>query len=123
MRWAGTGADARTVLRTEAGLAAALVDWELRPENGGSDGGEPGGAEVLRHVGRRFQDLPVFLITADEDFEDLPLWVSETVVGYVWPAEDTATFIAGRISSAARAYREDRTATVLQGAAPLRRYA
>ncbi|WP_413099208.1 Orn/Lys/Arg decarboxylase N-terminal domain-containing protein [Streptomyces sp. Inha503] len=116
VRWADTGADARTVLRTEAGLAAALVDWGLDP-CGGADGGpggpprgepdgELGGAAVLRQVGRRFQNLPVFLIAADESLEELPLWVSETVVGYVWPTEDTAAFIAGRISSAARAYRE-----------------
>ncbi|GDY50931.1 hypothetical protein SVIO_015540 [Streptomyces violaceusniger] len=120
VRWAGTGADARTVLRTEAGLAAALVDWGLgsrggadggpggppRHEPDGEPGGEPGGAAVLRQAGRRFQNLPVFLIAADESLEELPLWVSETVVGYVWPTEDTAAFIAGRISSAARAYRE-----------------
>ncbi|MEU1662044.1 Orn/Lys/Arg decarboxylase N-terminal domain-containing protein [Streptomyces sparsogenes] len=104
VRWAGDGADARTVLGTEAGLAAALVDWDLGPRDGAD--GEPGGAAVLRHIGRRFQNLPVFLITADENLEDLPLWVSETVVGYVWPAEDTAAFIAGRIARAARAYRE-----------------
>ncbi|WP_262700155.1 MULTISPECIES: Orn/Lys/Arg decarboxylase N-terminal domain-containing protein [Streptomyces] len=120
VRWADTGADARTVLRTEAGLAAALVDWGLDPcggadggpggpphgERDGELGGELGGAAVLRQVGRRFQNLPVFLIAADESLEELPLWVSETVVGYVWPTEDTAAFIAGRISSAARAYRE-----------------
>ncbi|WP_413811812.1 Orn/Lys/Arg decarboxylase N-terminal domain-containing protein [Streptomyces sp. OE57] len=116
VRWADTGADARTVLRTEAGLAAALVDWGLDPCGGahGEPGGPPrdepdgelGGAAVLRQVGRRFQNLPVFLIAADESLEELPLWVSETVVGYVWPTEDTAAFIAGRISSAARAYRE-----------------
>ncbi|QLH19508.1 Orn/Lys/Arg decarboxylase N-terminal domain-containing protein [Streptomyces sp. Rer75] len=108
VRWAGTGAEARTVLRTEAGMAAALVDWELDPNDGpgGGPDGEPGGATVLRDVGRRFQGLPVFLIAADEGFEDLPLWVSETVVGYVWPEEDTAAFIAGRITGAARAYRE-----------------
>ncbi|GAA1138878.1 Orn/Lys/Arg decarboxylase N-terminal domain-containing protein [Streptomyces javensis] len=100
VRWAGTGADARTVLRTEAGLAAVLVDWGL------GSGGAPGGAAVLRQAGRRFQNLPVFLIAADESLEELPLWVSETVVGYVWPTEDTAAFIAGRISSAARTYRE-----------------
>ncbi|MGK5533003.1 Orn/Lys/Arg decarboxylase N-terminal domain-containing protein [Streptomyces sp. URMC 129] len=97
VRWAGSEAEARAVLRTEAGLAAAVVGWDL------------GGESVLRQIGRRFTDLPVFLVMADEADEDLgrlPLWVSEVVVGYVWPLEDTPAFIAGRVVSAARAYRE-----------------
>ncbi|MEU1905313.1 Orn/Lys/Arg family decarboxylase [Streptomyces hygroscopicus] len=102
VRWAVDAQDADAVLRTEAGLAAALVAWDLP---GG--GVEDGGPVVLRRIGRRFRDLPVFLIMTEEGVRDLPLWVSETVVGYVWPLEDTAGFIAGRITSAARAYRED----------------
>ncbi|MDT3396542.1 Orn/Lys/Arg decarboxylase N-terminal domain-containing protein [Streptomyces sp. B1866] len=107
VRWARTGADAQAVLRTEAGIAAAAVAWDLSP--GGKAEGEPGGAAVLRQIGRRFKDLPVFLVMADEADQDpgrLPLWVAETVVGYVWPLEDTAAFIGGRLVSAARAYRE-----------------
>ncbi|MGW2640960.1 Orn/Lys/Arg family decarboxylase [Streptomyces sp. NPDC001348] len=101
VRWAVGAADAEAVLHTEAGLAAALVAWDLP-----GDGGEPGGAAVLRRIGRRFQDLPVFLVMADDGVQDLPLWVSESVVGYVWPLEDTPGFIAGRVTTAARAYRE-----------------
>ncbi|MFJ2730186.1 Orn/Lys/Arg decarboxylase N-terminal domain-containing protein [Streptomyces collinus] len=108
VRWAVTVEDAQAVLRTEAGLAAALVAWDLPGETaaGPQDGDESGGASVLRHIGRRFQNLPVFLVMADEGVRNLPLWVSERVVGYVWPLEDTASFIAGRISTAARAYQE-----------------
>ncbi|KJY40855.1 arginine decarboxylase, partial [Streptomyces sp. NRRL B-1568] len=108
VRRAGSGRDARAVLRTEAGLAAAVVAWDLPPgQSTGSS--EAGGAAVLRQIGRRFKDLPVFLVMteeADEDLDHLPLWVSETVVGYVWPLEDTPSFIAGRIASAAAAYQE-----------------
>ncbi|MEX2980638.1 Orn/Lys/Arg decarboxylase N-terminal domain-containing protein [Streptomyces sp. C36] len=107
VRWARTEADARAVLRTEAGIAAAVVAWDLAPGDSGKD--EPGGAAVLRQIGRRFKDLPVLLVMADgadEDLDHLPLWVSEAVVGYVWPLEDTPAFIAGRIAGAARAYRE-----------------
>ncbi|MFC5148239.1 Orn/Lys/Arg decarboxylase N-terminal domain-containing protein [Streptomyces aureoversilis] len=125
VRWASTSDGARAVLRTEAGLAAAVVDWGLPGADGkdakeggkqagaedgkedGAEDGEPGGSGVLRQVGRRFQNLPVFLITAGEDLDHLPLWVAETVVGYIWPLEDTAPFIAGRIARAARGYQED----------------
>ncbi|MGA5128251.1 Orn/Lys/Arg decarboxylase N-terminal domain-containing protein [Streptomyces olivoreticuli] len=112
VRWAVTADDAQAVLRTEAGLAGAVVDWDLPAgvksddKRDGRTDGEPGGADVLRRTGRRFQDLPVFLITSGEDLDNLPLWVAETVIGYIWPLEDTAAFIAGRIASAARGYQE-----------------
>ncbi|MBT2387729.1 Orn/Lys/Arg decarboxylase N-terminal domain-containing protein [Streptomyces sp. ISL-11] len=107
VRWARTEADARAVLRTEAGLAAAVVAWDLSPGKSGDD--VPGGAAVLRQIGRRFKNLPVLLVMtegADEDLDHLPLWVSESVVGYIWPLEDTPAFIAGRIAGAARTYAE-----------------
>ncbi|MEU5186581.1 Orn/Lys/Arg decarboxylase N-terminal domain-containing protein [Streptomyces klenkii] len=104
VRWASRRDDAQAVLRTEAGLAAAVVDWNLPAED--TTDGEPGGADVLRLIGRRFQELPVFLITPGEDLDHLPLWVAETVIGYIWPLEDTAPFIAGRIARAARGYQE-----------------
>ncbi|MFZ4192312.1 Orn/Lys/Arg decarboxylase N-terminal domain-containing protein [Streptomyces pseudogriseolus] len=108
VRWTVTAQDAQAVLRTEAGLAAALVAWDLPGGTAASppDEDENGGASVLRFIGRRFQDLPVFLVMADEGVRGLPLWVSETAVGYVWPLEDTPGFIAGRITTAARAYQE-----------------
>ncbi|MBW8798372.1 MAG: arginine decarboxylase [Streptomyces sp.] len=124
VRWAVTAEDADAVLRTEAGLAAALVAWDLPGACGDGPGaalaapdgtlarpartldGTPGGGSVLRRIGRRFRDLPVFLVMTGEGLGELPLWVSESVVGYVWPLEDTPGFIAGRITAAARAYRE-----------------
>ncbi|MFF9473455.1 Orn/Lys/Arg decarboxylase N-terminal domain-containing protein [Streptomyces roseolus] len=104
-RWAAGAEEARAILRTEAGLGAAVVAWDLP---GGADE-EGGGAEVLRQIQRRWKRLPVFLLMnddSDHDLERLPLWVSETVVGYVWPLEDTAAFIAGRIAAAAGAYQQ-----------------
>ncbi len=108
VRRARSEGDARAALQTEAGLTAAVVGWDLPGAADGED--EGGGAAVLRRIGRRFKDLPVFLVMTDESdhaLERLPLWVAETVVGYVWPLEDTAPFIAGRIVSAARAYQKN----------------
>ncbi|AIV37994.1 Orn/Lys/Arg decarboxylase N-terminal domain-containing protein [Streptomyces sp. CCM_MD2014] len=103
VRWVVSATDAEAVLRTEAGVAAAVVAWDLPAATG--DG--PGGAAVLRGIGRRFHNLPVFLVMAGEGLRELPLWVSQSVVGYVWPLEDTPAFIAGRIATAARTYRDN----------------
>lgn len=108
-RWAASAGDARAALYAEAGLAAAVVAWDLpRGRRGATE--EGGGADVLRDIAARFKGLPVFLLMADEydqDLERLPLWVSEAVVGYIWPLEDTPSFIAGRVVTAARAYHTD----------------
>ncbi|MGI5359065.1 Orn/Lys/Arg decarboxylase N-terminal domain-containing protein [Streptomyces sp. CA-252508] len=109
LRWAASAQEACAALHTESGLAAAVVAWDL-PGGGDPAAEEGGGAEVLRRIGRRFKNLPVFLLMtddSDQDLERLPLWVSETVVGYIWPLEDTAAFIAGRVVTAARAYHQD----------------
>ncbi|MEW1914771.1 Orn/Lys/Arg decarboxylase N-terminal domain-containing protein [Kitasatospora sp. NPDC085895] len=120
LRQAADARDARAMLQIEAGLAAAVVAWDLphptgaptheaAPDAGGA-AMPTGGAEVLECIGRRFKDLPVFLLMSDgsdHDLEHLPLWVAETVVGYIWPLEDTPAFIAGRVAAAAEAYRRD----------------
>ncbi|MFJ3203013.1 Orn/Lys/Arg decarboxylase N-terminal domain-containing protein [Streptomyces sp. NPDC086989] len=134
LRWAADARDARATLQTEVGIAAAVVAWDLpagRVRGGGSRGtgaddgsgeaaaraGEAGddrsaagGADVLAHIRRRFKDLPVFLVMTDDsehDLDRLPLWVSEAVVGYIWPLEDTPAFIAGRVATAARTYHKE----------------
>ncbi|MFD8705505.1 Orn/Lys/Arg decarboxylase N-terminal domain-containing protein [Kitasatospora sp. NPDC059648] len=119
LRWAGDSRDATATLQIEAGLAAAVVAWGLpRPPGdsgaaGASESGAElptGGAEVLDRIRHRFKDLPVFLLMADgsdHDLEQLPLWVAEAVIGYIWPLEDTPAFIAGRVAAAAAAYRRE----------------
>lgn len=114
LRRAADARDARAMLQTEAGLAAAVVAWDLPRLPSGTPAGEAalptGGAEVLDRIRHRFKDLPVFLLmtdSSDHDLEHLPLWVSETVVGYIWPLEDTPAFIAGRVAAAARTYLKE----------------
>ncbi len=72
LRWAPSARDAQSTLQTEAGLAAAVVAWDL-PRTAGGAVEEGGGGEVLRHIGRRFKDLPVFLVMADDSDQDLEL--------------------------------------------------
>ena len=101
---AGTDEDALALVQSRADLAAVLVSWDLRDTDGIT---ERPAEDVLRALLRRFTRLPVFLVTTASSMDDLPLWVSEVVCGYVWLLEDTPDFIAGRIHVAARRYQEE----------------
>ncbi|GAA5037522.1 arginine decarboxylase [Thermocatellispora tengchongensis] len=92
VRWTHRGEDALAVVNSDASLAALLADWDA-----------PGAEELLTAVTKRFRNLPVFLMTAQQE---LPLWVYEVIQGYVFPLEDTPAFIAGRIAHAAEQYAE-----------------
>ncbi|MFI6978890.1 Orn/Lys/Arg decarboxylase N-terminal domain-containing protein [Embleya sp. NPDC050154] len=93
--------DAAGVLGSDPRVVAAVIDWELEAADAHSDA-----AAVLRAVAERFRDLPAFLVLDHHDPAELPLFVAETVVGYVWLSEDTPGFIAGRIAHAARTYQD-----------------
>ncbi|MFD0851012.1 Orn/Lys/Arg decarboxylase N-terminal domain-containing protein [Actinomadura adrarensis] len=93
MCWTHRTTDALAVIVSDASLAALLVAWET-----------PGTENLLTAVRSRFHRLPVFLMPSDG--QDLPLWVYEVIHGYVFPMEDTPTFIAGRIAHAAEEYAD-----------------
>jgi arginine decarboxylase len=101
---AGTNDDALALVQSRADLTAALVSWDLRDAAGVL---EQPAETVLTALMARFTRLPVFLVTTAASVDDLPLWVSEIICGYVWLLEDTPGFIAGRIGVAARRYQEE----------------
>lgn len=93
---------ARAIVRAEAGLGAALIEWDS--SDTGMDG-PAGTGQVLRAIADRFSGLPVFLLV-EGDGGDVPLWAYEVIQGCIWPLEDTAVFIAGRVAKAVADYRE-----------------
>src|SRR5437763_354505 len=101
---AGTDEDALALVQSRADLTAALVSWDFKDADGVLE--RPAEA-VLKALLGRFTRLPAFLVTTAASVDDLPLWVSEAVCGYVWLLEDTPGFIAGRIGVAARRYQEE----------------
>ncbi|MEV6906917.1 Orn/Lys/Arg decarboxylase N-terminal domain-containing protein [Amycolatopsis sp. NPDC051071] len=107
---AQTAGDALALIESRAELAAVLVGWDLEPDDDAAPRAEPGrrpAEVVLRALMARFGKLPVFLVTTADSVDDLPLWVSEVVCGYVWLLEDTPDFVAGRIGVAAEQYLND----------------
>jgi arginine decarboxylase len=101
---AGTDEDALALVQSRADLTAALVSWDLVDADGVVECPAEG---VLKALLSRFTRLPVFLVTTAASVDDLPLWVSQVVCGYVWLLEDTPDFIAGRVGVAARRYQDD----------------
>ncbi|NUR62317.1 MAG: arginine decarboxylase [Catenulispora sp.] len=99
---AATAEQARALVRAEAGLGAALVEWDSADVE---MDGPAGTGQVLRAIAERFSGMPVFLLV-EGDGGDVPLWAYEVIHGCVWPLEDTAAFIAGRIAKAVADYRE-----------------
>ncbi|MEV5750253.1 Orn/Lys/Arg decarboxylase N-terminal domain-containing protein [Actinoallomurus sp. NPDC052308] len=95
VRWTHRTADALAVIRSDATLTGLLAGWDA-----------PGAEEIMAAVIKRFHRLPVFLLTAEQEPRDVPLWVYEVIQGYVFPLEDTPDFIAGRIAHAAEEYTE-----------------
>ncbi|GAA4636852.1 Orn/Lys/Arg decarboxylase N-terminal domain-containing protein [Actinoallomurus vinaceus] len=95
VRWTHRSADALAVIRSDATLTAVLATWDA-----------PGAEEIMEAVTSRFHRLPVFLLTAEHEPRDVPLWVYEVIQGYVFPLEDTPDFIAGRIAHAAEEYSQ-----------------
>ena len=102
VRQAGTAEHARAIVRSEAGLGAALVEWDSADVD---MDGPVGTGQVLRAIADRFSGLPVFLLV-EGDGGDVPLWAYEVIQGCIWPLEDTASFIAGRVAKAVADYRE-----------------
>lgn len=89
-------------VRSEASLGAALVEWDTADAD---LTGPLGTGQVLGVISARFQRLPVFLLV-DGETAQLPLWAYEVIQGFVWPREDTAAFLTGRIARAVAGYRE-----------------
>src|SRR5207248_7272583 len=93
---AGTDEDALALVQSRADLTAALVSWDFKDADGVLE--RPAEA-VLKALLGRFTRLPAFLVTTAASVDDLPLWVSEAVCGYVWLLEDTrASSPAGSVA-------------------------
>ncbi len=89
--------DGLSDFHTHPNLGCAVVDWNTENDMP---------QDFLRGI-RRFSDvLPVLLMTDRFSVEKLPIGILREIDGYIWLAEDTPDFIAGRIEKAALSYIE-----------------
>lgn len=94
--------DGQAIVVSDASLRAVLLDWNL----GMNTEGTHAQATVLLHKLRERQAAtPVFLIADRERTRGtMTVEVAEMVDEFVWPLEDSADFMAGRVVAAIRRY-------------------
>jgi len=89
--------DGGAVVGSEPDLHVVVVDWDL-----------PGGgaAGLIEHTRNVTDGLPLFLMADRESLEAVPVSVIRQCDGFVYPLDDTADWIAGRLLDAAQRYRK-----------------
>jgi arginine decarboxylase len=89
--------DAAAVVASNPGLGVIVADWALTRE---VDGGT-----LVDRVRAQNQDIPLFLMTTRGSLESIPISVVRECDGFVYPLDDTADWIAGRLRDASLRYR------------------
>ncbi len=92
--------DGRSIVASDAGLSAILVDWGL----GDDDGPSRAATELLRAIRARNSSIPVVLLAERGAAATITVDAMEHVDELVWVLEDTADFIVGRILAAIERY-------------------
>ena len=95
--------DGRTVITSDSSIECVLLDWDLK---GGENDVHTQSKELLKIIRERNEKVPVFLVAEHSELSSVPLEVIQEVDDFIWVLEDTADFMAGRITAAIRRYRE-----------------
>jgi len=97
--------DARAAFSALADIDCILINWNL-----GGDTPERHAvtAKLIDEIRERNEKIPIFLMGEPTNAPPttLPLKTVREVNEYIWVMEDTPEFIAGRITAAAKRYRE-----------------
>jgi arginine decarboxylase len=94
--------DGRAMVVSDASLRALLLDWNLGSD---SEDSHAKATQVLHKFRERHEAAPVFLFADRERTRGtITVEVAELVDEFVWPLEDSADFIAGRVMAAVRRY-------------------
>src|SRR4029450_1827575 len=94
--------DGQAIAVSDASLRAVLLDWNLGMN---SEGTHAQATALLHKFRERHETAPVFLI-ADRELTrgTMTVEVAEMVDEFIWPLEDSADFVAGRVMAAIRRY-------------------
>lgn len=78
---------AQEIVRNDASIACALVDWDVRDDRCDTN-------EFIRFIRHRGLEIPIFLVTERHSLADMPGELIESVCGFIYPQEDTPGFTA-----------------------------
>jgi arginine decarboxylase len=94
--------DGQAIVGSDASLRAVLLDWNLGLN---SKGTHAQATALLHKLRERNSGAPVFLLAEREQTRGtMTIEVAEMVDEFVWPLEDSADFVAGRVLAAVRRY-------------------
>lgn len=94
--------DGHAIVGSDASLRAVLLDWNLGLN---SEGTHAQATTLLHKLRERHAAVPVFLLADRERTRGtMTIEVAEIVDEFVWPLEDSADVVAGRVMAAIRRY-------------------
>ena len=94
--------DGRAIVVSDASLRALLLDWNLGLN---TEDSHAQATALLHKFRERHETAPVFLFADRERTRGtITVEVAEMVDEFIWPLEDSADFIAGRVMAAIRRY-------------------
>ncbi|PWR73062.1 Orn/Lys/Arg family decarboxylase [Methanospirillum lacunae] len=101
----GSLTDARAAAAQLPGIDCILINWDL---GGDSQQNHESTTKIIHEIRRRNDELPIFLLAepASQAPSGLTVEIIKEINEYVYAMDDTPDFLAGRITAAARRYRE-----------------
>jgi len=97
-------ADARSAYSNLPEVDCILINWNI----GGDDGKTLETKELIDQIRKRNEDIPIFLMA--EPTGEAPIAITVDMIRkineYIYIMDDTAEFIAGRITAAAKRYQD-----------------
>ena len=93
--------DADMLIYADPMFQTLILDWDVE-DNKSHDPAK----RIIDTLRSRNSKMPIFLFGDTESASDIPLEYLRQVNDFLWPFEDTADFIAGRVENAIKRYRK-----------------
>jgi arginine decarboxylase len=93
--------DAEMLIYADPMLQTLILDWDVEDNQTHNPA-----KHIIDTLRNRNTSMPIFLFGDTESASDIPLEYLRQVNDFLWPFEDTADFIAGRVVAAISRYRK-----------------